>query len=251
MVDSIPSANPANLGTLIGTLKEFQRVCLMQTDDMLPAQIITYDRTTNLAQVQPMIMMVTANDAPVPRAPIASIPVLQLGAGNFMLNFPLNPGDLGWIKANDRDISFYLQTLAQSNLNTFRMHSFEDAIFIPSVLKGYTINSEDSENVVLQTLDGTQRVSIWPDRVKVTSSTQVIIEAPNAHINSSTKITLDSPLTEITGTLSCSGTSATGNATFNGTVHATVDVTAQTVSLHGHVHSGVQSGSSNTNVPVP
>lgn len=238
MVDSIPSPNPANLGTLIGTLKEFQRSCLMQTDDMLPAQIITYDRSTNLAQVQPMIMMVTANDASVPRAPIASVPVLQLGAGNFMLNFPLNPGDLGWIKANDRDISFYLQTLAQSNLNTFRMHSFEDAIFIPSVLRGYTINSEDAGNVVLQTLDGTQRIALWADKIKITSNTTVIIDAP---------------VTEFTGIITTgTNTGYGGTATINGTLNATVDVTSNltAISLTHHVHSGVQSGSSDTGQPA-
>ena len=227
-VQSIPSVDPANNGTLTGMLKEVLGKFLQNMDDMLPARVISYDRTTGRAQVQPLVMMVTTQGAPISRAPVASIPVLHLGAGGFLLDFPIKPGDLGWIKANDRDISLFEQLFKEIKPNTYRKHSFEDAVFIPDAMKGYTIQSEDADNVVLQSLDGTQRLAIWSDRVKLTSgSSSFTVE--------NSQVIIDTPLLTITGQVNGTGARGTG-ANITGTVHATVDVTAQTVSLHGHVH---------------
>src|SRR5882762_5669644 len=157
-----PSRNLALDGTLIGLLTLFKDKLLQNMDDMLPAQVIAYDRTTNRVQVQPLIVMVTTAGTQVARGQIASLPVLQIGGGRFVISVPLNTGDLGWIKANDRDITFFLQTYAQSAPNTARKHKFSDALFIPdSCMKGVTINAEDTNNLVIQNLDGTVRVSIW------------------------------------------------------------------------------------------
>ena len=127
---------------------------------MLPAMIVDYSRTTNLATVQPLIQIVTTLNQIKTRDPIESIPVLQLGGGGFVLNFPLKPGDLGFIKSNDRDISLFKQIWKMVQPNTGRMHNFSDSIFIPSVLTNFTINSADTNNTVLQSIDGTTRLSM-------------------------------------------------------------------------------------------
>jgi copper chaperone CopZ len=169
-----------------------------------------------------MILVVTTENETVRRATIASVPVFQIGAGGFVLNFNLKPGDLGWIKASDRDISLFLQSYNEAAPNTFRKHTFEDCVFFPNVMTGYTINSEDAENCVLQTIDGTQRVSIWPDKIKITSDTEII---------------LDAPIIRTTGDLMVDG-------------DVIGDAGGTTISLNSHVHSGVQSGGSNTGTPV-
>ena len=64
-------------------------------------------------------------------AQVASVPVFQISMGGFAINFPCNPGDLGWLKANDRDISMFKQTGQQAQPNTQRKHSFEDANLHP------------------------------------------------------------------------------------------------------------------------
>lgn len=235
MTNAPPSVNPANEGSMVGMLREVLGKFLMQQDDMIPAKIVAFDRTTNLATVQPMIMMVSSDGQNISRAQVASVPVFQIGGGGFVLNFNLNPGDLGFLKANDRDISLFMQSFLETAPNTYRMHSFEDALFFPAILNNFTINDEDAEHVVLQTLDGSQRVAIWPDRVKITSD----------------HIIMDAPLTTFTGAIVADGSRATSNAEFNGTIHTTGDVIADTISLQTHVHSGVQSGASNTGEPVP
>ena len=52
-----------------------------QISDMLPGQVVAYDRATNMASVQPLVSMVTTLNQIVPRGQIASVPVLQVGRG--------------------------------------------------------------------------------------------------------------------------------------------------------------------------
>lgn len=240
MTNQTPSQNPANMDSMVGMFREVLQKFLQGVDDMLPARVVAYDRATNRATVQPLIRILTTGGELVSRAQISSVPVFQIGGGNFMLNFPLNPGDLGWVKANDRDISKYLQGYTETGPNTLRKHSFEDAIFFPQIMTGYTIEGEDNANVVLSSKDGSQRVAIWPGKVKITSDSTVVIDAP---------------LTECTGQLITGTNPAYPQlATFNGNIRVTGDVVGEygtgDISLNTHVHSGVQPGGGNTGQPV-
>lgn len=179
---SSPSQNPADVGTLGGLFRLFSTKFLQGVDDMLPASVIAYDRTTNRAQVQPLIAMVTTGGVQITRAGVASVPVLQLGAGGFVASFPIKPGDLGWIKANDRDISLFKKTYANASPNTQRKHTFEDAMFIPDVMmQGVTIASEDLNNLVIQNLAGTVKVSWWSTLLKIIAPRVGIGGTPNAN----------------------------------------------------------------------
>lgn len=180
MIETEPlSGDPANDDGWVGVLMTAFSKSLQQTDDMLPAVVIAYDRTTNRATVQPQIMMGTTNGDKVSRAQIASVPVLNIGAGGFVLSFPVKPGDLGWIKASDRDISLYLQGGAEREEwpNTKRMHSFQDGLFIPDVLRQFTVSGEDADRVVLQSLDGTTRVAVGDGIIRLVTSGAVEIES--------------------------------------------------------------------------
>jgi phage baseplate assembly protein gpV len=232
---SPPSRNPADNDTLIGLFRLVLTKFLQNTDDMLPAKVIAYDRETNRATVQPMVCIVTTGNQQVSRAQIASVPVLTMGGGNGVLSFNLVPGDLGWIKANDRDISVFLQALAQSPPNTLRLHDFSNGLFIPDKMNQFTLNSEDAENAVFQTHDGTVRVALWSNQVKITAPT----------------ILLDSPVVTITGIINVQNTNEDSTpCTVNGNITTNGDVIASGTSLHTHIHGGVTAGGSDTGVPV-
>lgn len=169
---SPPSLDPASYGDFSGVIRFVLTKLLQNTDDMLPAQVIAYDRTTNRARVQPLIAVVTTDNIRIDRAQVASVPVLQPGGGGFVMSFPIKTGDLGWIKANDSDISLFLQNLQNSSPNTARLHSFEDAIFIPDTMfKSVTIDPADTDNVVIQSLDGTCKISMGATSIAFTSAT--------------------------------------------------------------------------------
>lgn len=164
-----PSVDPANEGSLEGVIETIKKKFLQGIDDMLPARVMSYDRTSNRATIQPVVAMVSTAGAQVQRAQIASVPVLLLGGGGHMLSFNLKAGDFGWLKANDRDTSLFLQSFGDGGPNTHRMHSFEDAMFIPDAMRNFVIDPEDEENAVFQTLDGSTRIALWADKIKLTS----------------------------------------------------------------------------------
>lgn len=170
-----PSRNPANDDSLVGVLRQVLDKFLLGVDDMLPAQVIAFDRNSNRAQVKPLIKLLTTEGQEVERPQIASVPVFQIGGGGMVLNFNLKPGDLGWIKANDRDISLSMQSGGEAKPNSFRKHSFEDGVFFPDAMRNFVIQGEDAENAVLQTMDGNVRVAIWPEFVKVTAPKGLLI----------------------------------------------------------------------------
>lgn len=169
------SRNPADNDSLAGLSRILKAAVLKDMDDCLPARVVAFDRSTNRATVQPLIQMVTTAGERVSRAHVASVPVLQLGGGGFVLNFPLKPGDIGYIKANDRDVSLFLQGMAETQPNTKRMHSFEDGVFIPAVLAAFIIAAEDAEHPVWQTLDGAARIALWSAFVKVTAPRGLLV----------------------------------------------------------------------------
>lgn len=223
-----PSIDPVDEGDLTGAFRHIFSKMMQGVDGKLPAKVIAYDRVKNRATVQPMIMLLTTSDKTVARAQIASVPVYQIGGGDFLLSFNIKPGDLGWIHASDRDISLFLQSYSQSAPNTVRKHNFSDSVFYPDVMKGYTIAGEDTANAVLQNLDGSVRIALWPTKVKIT--------APTVEINA--------PTTHIFGTLQIDGA-----VTASSTIVATGNITGAGKSLNSHTHSGVTTGTSNTGVP--
>lgn len=194
-----PSLDPANNGTLLGMLKVAINKAIQEMNNALPATIIAYDRTTNRAQVQPQIRVVNTNNQSISRPQIASVPVYQYGGGGFILNFPLKAGSLGWIIACDRDISQFLQSYSESSPNTFRKKNFSDSFFLPDVMTGYEISPDDAENVVLQNLAGTVKISL--------SNDTITLKAQNIVIDATTMVSIDSPAITINGTASVSITS--------------------------------------------
>lgn len=204
-----PSRDPSDDDSLVGMARQVLDKFLQGVDDMLPAQVISYDRATNRATVAPLIKLLTTDGRLINRAQIASVPVLRVGGGGVVLSFALQPGNYGWIKANDRDISLFLRSYKASGPNTLRKHSFSDALFIPDVMQGVTVAGEDASSCVLQTLDGSSRVSVGAAGVKLTAG------------GSSVAIT-------------SGGVSIVGPLVINGQPYV------------NHTHTGVTSGGNNT-----
>lgn len=224
-----PSIDPANQDSLIGIMRAAFAKLMQDTDDMLPAKVVSFDRGANRAQVQPLIRVVSTSGETIPRAQIASLPVLQVGGGGMVMLYNLKPGDLGWIKANDRDVSLFLQSYSESPPNTFRKHSFSDAIFVPDVMRGWALNGEDAENAVLQTLDGNTRIALWPSKVKISAgaTTNAVIQPASIVLTvGAVSMTVSAEGVSIIGNLSVTGAISQVNggpqagesASFNGDV---------------------------------
>lgn len=231
-----PSRDPANDATLTGMLNQVLKKNLQSIDDCMPAVVIAYDRASNRATVQPMIKILATNGETLSRAQIASVTVFQLAGGGMMLNFNLKAGDLGWIKATDRDLSLYLQAQNEQHPNTGRMHSFNDGFFMPQLMGSFTLDGEDAENAVLSTVDGTVRIAIWPDRVKITAP-RTVVESPIVEVIAPTSVDITTPLLTLDGDMKITGKlDVDGNIVSGQTITGTVNVKAGTKLLKAHTH---------------
>lgn len=244
-MNDIPSKDPASDGSLGGMLQSVFKKMLQRVDGMLPATVVSYNRVTGRAVIQPSIDMTTTDGTRVKRATYASIQVLALGGGGFDITFPLQPGDTGWIEASDRDISLWQQAAGARNVpaNTERLHSFSDGRFIPDVLAKYTLPAGRESDMVIQSRDGSVYVALSADTVRikaptvrVEAETLIRMQAPTISFNASTVLQFNAPA--ITGGASGGTTAFTGVVTFNG------------IPFNTHRHTGVDTGSGTSEGPV-
>lgn len=235
---NIPSKDPADDGTLGGAFRSVFKKLLQNVDGMLPAKVIQYDRVTNMATVQPLVAVLTTDGAKVSRAQVARVPVLCLGAGGYLINFPVKAGDIGWLEASDRDTSLMLQGLKEAQPNTHRLHSFEDGRFIPDIFGTYTLAGDvGADDMVIQNLDGTVRIVVGPGRIRAVHPTKIEFEAP---------------LGEMIGDFKVSGAlEVTDTSLLSGYVTATAGAEIAGIDFEPHTHSGVDPGAGNSGPPNP
>lgn len=213
----ITSADPADKTSLAGAVNFAFKKMMQDIDGQLPAEVISYDRATNRATVRPLISRLTTDGQAVERATVASMPVLALGGGGFVITFPLEPGDRGWIEASDRDISLFLQTDAIAKPNTLRQHNFSDGRFIPDVFNGFDLPGEGAGRMVIQSRSGDVAIML--------SDNEITINAPT--------LTVNAPMIKINGQADIIG-----------------GLTVDGVAFGYHRHTGVQTGDGTTGGPI-
>lgn len=172
-----PSRNQANDDELAGLFVEVLDKFLSGIDDMLPAIVEQYDAAANRATVKILIQRLGTDGSLTSRASIASVPVFQMGAGGYVIVSKPKQGDLGWVKATDRDISLFLQSYEESKPNTLRKHDFADSVFFPDAMRGYTADSGDGLSI--QNLDGTSKIVLNQDEINIETGTVNIGEKVN------------------------------------------------------------------------
>lgn len=211
MVDAtvFPSKDPASTKSLGGGFAAIFRKQMESADGQLPAVVLSYDRVKNIAKVMPLVTRLDTAGNPIDRETIASVPVLALGGGGFMLTFPLQRGDIGWIEASDRDISLFMQSgRKKAKPNTLEIHSFASGRFIPDAFSSYTIASEDANAAVLQSADNSMRVSLDATHVRVRAGTSSVVLNKNGDVvitRGANSITINAAGVAIVGALSING----------------------------------------------
>ena len=217
-MSSPPNLDKANDGDFAGVMTDVLQNFLRGVDDMIPAKVVSYDDATNRAVIKPLVMLGTTDGQKISRAQLSNIPVFRFGGGGFFIRFPVKPGDFGWLKATDRDMSLIMQRGGLEDWpNTLRQHSFSDGMFFPDTLKSWVIDGANADALVIQSLDGSVCVSLHSGKVK--------IEAADIEMVGNV---------QVTGNVAVTGTMTNNGVNIGST----------------HVHSGVDSGPSNTGGPL-
>lgn len=146
-----------------------------EIDDMLPAKVISYNDSTNRAIIKPLVQMGTADGRKIDRPNQVNVPVFRFGGGGFFIRMPIKPGDFGWLKANDRDISLIMQRGGLEDWpNTLRTHDFNDSMFFPDSLKGWAIDGSYSNSLVIQSLSGGAVFAVSDNEIELKVGSQIL-----------------------------------------------------------------------------
>lgn len=152
--NTFPSVRQADEGGLTGLIKTALEKQAQSTDGMMPVEVVAYDRAKNRATVRHLIQMQGTDGQAVDRANVAEVRVYQFGNGKFAMSLPIKPGDKGWLKAADRDLSNFQERLEKGTPNTRRMHSFQDSIFMPDAMAMGDVPAPESDRVVIGNTGG-------------------------------------------------------------------------------------------------
>jgi len=169
--------------------------------------------------VTPMVQQLTGNGQPIDHGTITNVPYFRLQGGANAVIIDPSIGDIGIACFSSRDISSVKRSRKKAPPGSRRQYDFSDAMYIGGIL------------------------SAAPTQYIQFSSGGITIHSP-------TKITLEAPITEVTGQLVMTGASGTGATMKGGVTNTGGTISSNGIVLESHVHSGVQSGSSETGGPV-
>ena len=120
----------ARTPNLAETIQALIKANLLELHTHLPAKIVSYDYTTNLAVVQPLLKRkYKSEDSSVELPTISNVPVAFPRIGSAHLRLPVNPEDEGSLKFMERSIDKWLTEGGCVDPEDPRRFSLSDAVF--------------------------------------------------------------------------------------------------------------------------
>lgn len=100
----------------------------------LPAEIVKYDHTKQMADVHPLIKKKFTDGTVIDMPVIVNVPVVWPRGGGALFSFPLIKGDGVLLAFAERNIDDWLTNGGNVAPKDRRKHSFSDAIAIPGLV---------------------------------------------------------------------------------------------------------------------
>jgi len=235
------------LPTLIDTLMR-ERLKTLSTSTV--GHILTFDASSQRAQVQPGIQRVDLDGNVHNPPPINDVPVVFIGGSTSHIEFEVKPNDEGLLLFSQRNLDGWKQSGGVAPNPTARFHNMQDCIFIhgvrslPQAVQGF-------ENNGIRMRHGDNHVWIKNDGTIVSSNAKAShtigadgsFEFDNGagfiRVSTSGEVTINGFTIPPIGK---------GEASFDGTISAK-DMKAGSISLKDHTHTGVQAGGDDTGKP--
>lgn len=161
--------------------REAARAATAVVNVCLPATVVSYDHTTQVATVKVVPKFrrkdpgkgnqAVAYDPP----DLPGVPVAFPGGGDYSITWPLQPGDTGRIVVCDRSLDEWKATgAARTEPQDQRRHNLSDAIFVPDLRSPKAPREGDA---------------LQPDGMVVRATTKVVVDCPDVRLgsNSATK----------------------------------------------------------------
>ena len=161
--------DPAVLEDGVAAFDIYLRGVLSRMECCMPGMILSFDRTSHNALVQPLCDFVTNTGESVERKPI-TMHVWRFACGGKIIDFPIRKGDTGWIIASDYDS--FLQKINNSNIdesknkgslnpNTAESHSYRHGFFMPDNFCSFPDIARFGDNLVVGEYDKEGNITAW------------------------------------------------------------------------------------------
>lgn len=137
-------------------------------------QVVSYDAATNTAVVQPVLKIIRGTDAnnttTIQSAPLADVPVRQVGSGKVWCTVAPAVGSYGELHIADRAIDGWLSSGGIVEPTAPRTHDISDAVFEPSLT--HLVDEGDNgkfsvgiatDRISLRTRSGDTEISVLDD----------------------------------------------------------------------------------------
>lgn len=156
--------------SLESAIRTHVKAALMDTHTCLPGIIRSFDHETQTATVQPAIQQIFVERGAVTLPLCVDVPVQFPSGGNFVLTFPVAPGDECLLVFSERAIDFWWDRGGVQLPAEYRLHDLSDAFAIMGVRskpEAARIASVSTSAAELRTKNGTTVLRIDGDSVYV------------------------------------------------------------------------------------
>lgn len=184
--------------------------------------------------VQPLVNQVDGSGNSFPQAIVNNVPYFRLQGGANAIIIDPQVGDIGMIGFSDRDLTAVKANRAQSNPGSYRRFSSSDGLYLGGMLNGVP----------------NQIVQFNSNGITITSPTKITLTAPEVSIEAENKVSMDTPLVEMTGQMIQTGAKGSGATTYGGLTNTGGTISSNGIVLETHKHGGVETGGGQTGGPV-
>ena len=132
----------------------------------LPGIVVSYDRLTQRARVDPAVDILLTTGAARPRATLLDVPVLWPTAGGYVVHGPLAAGDLVLLLYQSRNIDAFKQQSGRAAPPAARVMAEQDVVALPGFC-GPAFNPVASAGLVLQTQDGMSYIELEGSTIRL------------------------------------------------------------------------------------
>ena len=177
----------------------------------IPGHILSFDKTTQMAQVQIGVEQISTTGEFLKPAPLIEVYVYMPG-GNFIVECQIDEGTEGLIIFSQRCIDGWTDTGGVAKNPIMRFHDMSDAFFLPGIKsQPNKVSNFENNGVRLRNKDGSNFIWLKNDGTAEITVTTLKINGNIEH---------------------------DGDQTTTGTVTGSADVVGGGISLKSHTHIG-------------
>lgn len=159
---------PYEFDGTIPTLSELMTIAAQQVAEtqysMLPCEVVSYDSTTQCANVLPLVKAYTTNEDAERLPELPSCPVVFPSGGGMSISWAIAPGDTGHVLFSTLSMSAWQTTgNADGDPGSRSRASLSQGVFIPGLRhQGNPLGQSAPAGIHIGTSDGSKGISIAP-----------------------------------------------------------------------------------------